>query len=104
MYISDCSQNITAQQGIITSPIYLNGTGEVSCTYNVDMTGNKDVVLLSTKDFSLPNGTLDVTFQNTTTPLTGRICRKEFLDRYMYDVASLDKRSHGSSYQCLYCS
>ena len=64
------------------------------------MAGNKDVVLLSTKDFSLPNGTLDVTFQNTTSSLTGRICCNESLDRYLLDVASLDTLSHLSSNQC----
>lgn len=63
----NCTQTISALQGVITSPIYLNGTGEVSCTSNVAMTGNKDVVLLSMKEFSLPNGTLNVTFDTTTT-------------------------------------
>lgn len=67
----NCSQDISAQQGVINSPVYLNGTGEVTCTYNVAVAGNKDVVLLSMKEFSLPNGTLEVTFQNTTTPLSG---------------------------------
>ena len=63
---------------MITSPIYLNGTGNLTCTYNVTMTGNVDVPVLSfTGNFSLPNGTLNVTFwsasQNATTSLTGKI-------------------------------
>ena len=64
-------------QGVITSPIYLNGTGDVTCSYDVDMTGNTDVVLVTMKQFSLPNGTLDVTFNNKTTTLSGKT-KKEY--------------------------
>ena len=77
-FLSECSQTIVATQGVITSPVYLNGTGDLACTYNVTMIGNTDVAVLSfMKSFCLPNGTLNVTFwntiQNSTASLTGKI-------------------------------